>query len=273
MTADQKTSETGRVHRFGPFVLDEARRKLLRDGEPVALSGKAFDVLLALVERRDRVVTRAELLEHVWAGVVVEEANLTQAISVVRKAVGEGYITTVPGRGYRFVAPGDPQPSRARRPRLAVIVAAMAALVIVAWFLGRSMPRATADPASIAVLPFYDREGPATPLGMDITELVIAQLSRDASLRVRSARDVLEFRDPRDDTPAEAGRQLGVARVVSGSITSRGATIRVVAEVVRTSDGATLRSIIVEEPVADVKTLARRIATRVAGETLAPPRR
>jgi DNA-binding winged helix-turn-helix (wHTH) protein/TolB-like protein len=271
LTADQKTSETGRVHRFGPFVLDEARRKLLRDGDPVALSGKAFDVLLALVARRDRVVTRAELLEHVWAGVVVEEANLTQAISVVRKALGDGFITTVPGRGYRFVAPGEAQPARDKRKPFAMI-AAISALVIAAWFLGRSTaPRSTIDPGSIAVLPFYDREGPATSLGMDVTELVIAQLSRDASLRVRSTRDVLEFRDPRDDTPAAAGRQLRVARVLSGSLTSRGATIRVVVEVVRSADGATLASSVFEEPVADEKTLARRIATRVAGETLARP--
>ncbi|HUR82047.1 MAG TPA: winged helix-turn-helix domain-containing protein [Thermoanaerobaculia bacterium] len=256
--------------RFGPFVIDEARRKLLRDGEPVALTGKAFDVLLALVERRDRVVTRAELLEQVWAGVVVEEANLTQAISVVRKALGDGFITTVPGRGYRFVAPIDaPVTAAPRDTRRYALIAAVAALVIAAWLLGRATATTHAG-TSIAVLPFYDRDAAATQLGMDVTELAIAQLSRDSSLKVSSSRDVLEFRDPRDDTPAAAGRQLRVDRVVSGSLTMRGANVRVAVELVRSKDGATLASSVFEEPLGDPSTLARRIAARVvAGVTAA----
>jgi hypothetical protein len=80
----QNAAGTG-VIRFGRFGLDEARRRLTRNGQPVALSGKPFDVLVALVEGRGGVVSRAELLERVWPGVIVEEANLTQAISVLRR--------------------------------------------------------------------------------------------------------------------------------------------------------------------------------------------
>lgn len=97
------------VFEFGDFRVDEAARVLFRRGAPVPLMPKAFDTLLFLVTHADRVVTKAELLDAVWPGAVVEEANLTQNVSVARKALGESprdhrYIVTVPGRGYRFAA-------------------------------------------------------------------------------------------------------------------------------------------------------------------------
>src|SRR4030095_6076964 len=80
-----------------------------RDGEPVPLAPKVLDTLLVLIERRDRAVSKDELLEQVWDGTVVEEGGLTRNISVLRKALGEKpdehtYIVTLPGKGYRFVA-------------------------------------------------------------------------------------------------------------------------------------------------------------------------
>ena len=101
--------ESRSTYQFGPFRLQVDRRRLLRDGEPVALSPKALETLLALVEHRDRVLTKDELLQRIWGDTVVEEGGLTRNISVLRKALGESpddhrYIVTVPGRGYRFVA-------------------------------------------------------------------------------------------------------------------------------------------------------------------------
>ena len=97
------------VYEFGPFRVDTVRRLLLREGETVPLTPKAFEILLALIEGGERVVEKAELMERVWPDSFVEETNLTQNISTVRKALGEQpnqhqYIVTVPGRGYRFVA-------------------------------------------------------------------------------------------------------------------------------------------------------------------------
>ena len=85
-------------------------RLLLGDGTPVPLTSKAFDTLVLLIENRDRVVTKDELLSSVWPDVAVEEGNLTQQIFLLRKALGESaqqprYIVTVPGHGYRFTAP------------------------------------------------------------------------------------------------------------------------------------------------------------------------
>jgi predicted ATPase/DNA-binding winged helix-turn-helix (wHTH) protein len=89
---------------FGRFMIRPAERRLLLDGKPVVLGGRAFDLLLALTERRDRVVSKNELLDVVWAGRVVEENNLQVQISTLRRALGPQAIATVPGRGYQFTA-------------------------------------------------------------------------------------------------------------------------------------------------------------------------
>lgn len=88
----------------GRFELRPAERRLFVDGRPAALGARAFDLLIALVERRDRVVTKNELLDCVWSDVVVEEQNLHVQISHLRKVFGKDVLSTVPGRGYRFTA-------------------------------------------------------------------------------------------------------------------------------------------------------------------------
>src|SRR5215475_5588531 len=97
------------IYEFGPFRLDATEHLLLRDGEAVPLTPKAFDLLLALVERHGHLLEKDELLKKVWPDTFVEEANLSSNISQLRKALGDGenghrYIETVPKRGYRFVA-------------------------------------------------------------------------------------------------------------------------------------------------------------------------
>src|SRR5438309_8550030 len=93
--------------RFGRAEVRPSERQLLVDGRPVGLGARAFDVLLALVERRDRVVAKNELLDSVWPGLVVEENNLQVHISSLRKVLGPQAIATIPGRGYRFTAALD----------------------------------------------------------------------------------------------------------------------------------------------------------------------
>ena len=95
------------IHRFDRFELRPAQRELLVDGQPAALGARAFDLLLALVEHRDRVVSKNELLDLVWPGLVVEENNLQVQVSTLRKVLGPKAIATVPGRGYRFTSGGE----------------------------------------------------------------------------------------------------------------------------------------------------------------------
>jgi predicted ATPase/DNA-binding winged helix-turn-helix (wHTH) protein len=107
---DGDSSLTHGVVSFGPFHLFAAERQLKKGDEPLQLGGRAFDTLIALVERAGEVVTQRELISRVWPDVTVEEANLRIHIANLRKALGDGredarYIVTVPGRGYCFVAP------------------------------------------------------------------------------------------------------------------------------------------------------------------------
>src|ERR1700722_17312618 len=103
------TSLANNLYRFGGFTLDARGRVLTRGEEVVALTPKAFDVLLLLVQNAGRTVTKDELLKAVWRDSFVEESNLTQTIFMVRKALDETadrrYIINVQGQGYRFVVP------------------------------------------------------------------------------------------------------------------------------------------------------------------------
>lgn len=98
---------------FGHFSVRLEQRQVLVNGEPAALGGRAFDVLRALLERRDRVVPKDELMQLAWPGVVVEENNLTVQVAALRKLLGASAITTVAGRGYQFTPavtnPREPQ--------------------------------------------------------------------------------------------------------------------------------------------------------------------
>jgi TolB-like protein/DNA-binding winged helix-turn-helix (wHTH) protein/tetratricopeptide (TPR) repeat protein len=104
------TGATSGNYEFGEFRIDTSRMLLLRrDGDIVSLPPKAFDVLRIMIGSGGRVLTKDELLNEAWHGTIVEEGNLTQAVSLLRKALGESrsdhrYIVTVPGSGYRFVA-------------------------------------------------------------------------------------------------------------------------------------------------------------------------
>ena len=97
------------IYEFGQFRVDARRRLLLRQGHPVRLPAKAFEILLVLLERKGGLVEKDELMRRVWPDAVVEENNLTVNVSALRKSLTESpgehrYVVTVPGRGYQFVA-------------------------------------------------------------------------------------------------------------------------------------------------------------------------
>src|SRR5688500_12055211 len=103
------TRQKNQIYDFGPFNLVPAEKQLVRDGQPVQLTPKAFDLLVVLVENSGHLVEKSELLSRVWPDSFVEEANLSVKMSELRRALGETsnanqYIETVPRRGYRFVA-------------------------------------------------------------------------------------------------------------------------------------------------------------------------
>ena len=132
------------IYQFGAFRLDPAERLLLRDGRAVALTPKAFDLLVYLLERHGRLAEKHTLMAALWPDTVVEEANLAYNVSALRKVLDDSedaasIIQTVPTRGYRFVAPvttssrrqadlaTDPEAARTGLSKKALYDAALAA--------------------------------------------------------------------------------------------------------------------------------------------------
>src|SRR5947207_3324124 len=104
------TKETKHIYQFCGFRLDSVERTLLRNGQPIGLTIKAFDILLVLVRNAGHVMGKDELMNAVWPETAVEESNLSQNIYVLRKTLGQltngqDFIETVPRVGYRFVPP------------------------------------------------------------------------------------------------------------------------------------------------------------------------
>lgn len=104
--------DTNSIISFAEFELDSVHRRLSRDGEPIALHAKAFDLLAFLVAHNGKTVTKDEILDSVWEGQFVEESNLVVQISNLRKALGEAknsprFLVTIPGKGYKFAADTD----------------------------------------------------------------------------------------------------------------------------------------------------------------------
>ena len=168
------------IYEFGAFRLDPDEQLLLRSGQPVPLTPKAFDLLVYLVQRQGKLVQKFALMAALWPDTSVEEANLAFQISSLRKALGEGaegeaLIQTVPTRGYRFVGSFASVPegadatrdgaggpvARRRRTSLLALITAIVLLVSVAaaWLLLRSVRHAEPAPPP-HVVPFAALEGP-----------------------------------------------------------------------------------------------------------------
>ncbi|WP_119717110.1 winged helix-turn-helix domain-containing protein [Cognatilysobacter tabacisoli] len=290
--------------RFDGFRLDPATRQLRTEaGAPVALTAKAFDTLAYLVEHRDRVVSKDELLASVWAGRVVEENNLTQAISALRRAFGTGagehrYIVTVPGRGYRFVAELDPAPldagapvpvagtpaaaSAPRRPRWehalvpGALLFLLALMSIAAWQSqdrGAASPRvvppapaaATGAPAdTLAVLPFRSLSpGPRD----ELLELGLADtlIARISSASTLHVRSLASSQRFAGSRhdPLEAARKLGATYIVEGTTQRNGDAIRVSTRLLDARDGRAVWSGTFDESIGRVFTLQDRIAASI----------
>jgi Tol biopolymer transport system component/DNA-binding winged helix-turn-helix (wHTH) protein len=174
------------LYEFGACTLDMEKRLLTRDGQPVALAPKTFDLLLVLVESGGRALSKAELMQSLWPDTFVEEANLSFQMSTLRKALGENgprWIETVPKHGYRFagtvvgVDQKGPVPIRAAAPKLEryrrVAVAAMIAAVPIALLLlikGRTdRERSTAHtPTPLTAYPGIQAQPSLSPDGSQV---------------------------------------------------------------------------------------------------------
>lgn len=253
------------VYICGPYRIDVKARRIAAGGEPLIVTAKAFDILVTLIRHAGEVVTKDELMNAVWADTAVEENNLTQHISALRKIFGERagenrFIATVPGRGYCFVAPvhedlrGETQEillagstrssvtidlsgfseGRLRTISLnpssifgSALAVAYVLVVCAAVFFSGSGAATAARPESVAILTFRTANASDDSLGAGIRDTLRARLGSVEDVAVRPLSPEIAGNDPVD-----LGRRLHADVVLAGSIQRDQGRVRVAVEIV-----------------------------------------
>lgn len=292
------------IYEFADFRVDAAKRLLKRcDGEAIPLTPKVFDTLLYLVEHRGVVLDKNDLMLAIWPDTVVEENNLNQSISALRRVLGENrgenrYIATVPGRGYRFVAEvkrAAPETIEEResidatsqshqrtdrhKSRFEFILLAgigIVGLSCTVYYLWPTLTAVLTAPTSstplpsaslvrsIAVLPFK-------PLVADHRDESLEMGMADTLIvRLSNLRDVtvqpissVRRFSGLEQDPVRAGRELGVESVLDGQVQRWGDQIRVTARFIAVGDGKQLWADQFDEKFTDVFTVQDLISAKV----------
>ncbi len=204
-------------YEFGDFQVDTNKRLLLRNGDSVALTPKVFDTLLYLLQRQGEVVAKSELMLAIWPDTVVEENNLSQNISNLRRILGEDrganqYIATIPGKGYRFTAAVEAIPKS---------------------------DEGFSEKVTLAVLPFENLS--ADPereyLADGLTEETSAALGQidPEHLSVIGRTSVMAYKRTAK-TLAEIGRELEAAYLIESSLRAEGERLRITCKLIRVRD-------------------------------------
>jgi len=228
------------VYEFGQYRLDPLGRNLQRLGETIALPPKAVEVLLELVKRPGIVGGKQDLMKAVWPDTFVEEANLNQMVFLLRRALGDQCIATVPRRGYRFTAD----------VRMVEIPCRI---------------------ESIAVLPLANLSADAEQeyFADGVTEALITELARVSGLRVVSRTSVMRYRGTKE-TIAQIARALRVQTVVEGSVMRLGDQLRITAQLIHAVTDHHLWAETYDGLISDIlgmqSKVARDVAAMVRGE-------
>jgi TolB-like protein/Flp pilus assembly protein TadD len=235
-------------YEFGPYHLDADGHALFRNGDRVALTPKALDVLIALVTAQGNAVATDDLLRAVWPTTIVEQGSLTSHISQLRKALGEHgaehYIETIPKRGYRFVGPLKS--------------------------VGRLSNEAIAGRMMLVVLPFENLtqgEEKYDYFSDGLTEEMITQLARlsPKQLDVIARTSSMHYKST-VKTVGQIGQELGVSHVLEGSVRRVGNRARISAQLIRVSDECHVWAHSYERSLNDVLALQAEVARAIARE-------
>jgi DNA-binding winged helix-turn-helix (wHTH) protein len=225
------------IYEFSHFRLDVAERHLLRDGALVPLQPKVFDLLQVLVEHHGHLLSKEELLAELWRDTTVEETNLSNNISTLRRVLGDHdqqFIETQPKRGYRFVAP---------------VFAAIGSLAV------------------LPIKPLQPNEDDAY-LGLGIADVVITRLSATGKLAVRPTSAIRKYAAD-DCDPVAVGRALQVDDVLESSFWRAKEKVRVTTRLLCVATEAPLWSFQCEELFTDEFAAQNRIAERITEALLA----
>jgi transcriptional activator of cad operon len=263
----------------GDWRIDPQLGQMTRGTDHVRLDARALRLLMYLANRAGETVSIEELLDQVWSGVVVTQDSVYQAVTALRRLLGDDarqpkYIVTVPRLGYRLIAPvraADDEPALrvpatepVPRRRIAIWVAAALALLGLGAFLWHASSSPSAQ--SVAVLPFLD----LTSQAMDeeyfadgMTEALIDRLSGEPGFKVPSA-GASYFYKNKAVPPAQIARELRVSYLLEGSLRESGETLRITARLTRAGDSFVVWTQTYERPKADRAGIQDEIAEEVA---------
>ena len=249
-------------YQFEDFVLDPNRRELARGAVPITMGPQVFDLLLHLVQNREHVVSKDDLIEVVWGGRIVSESTVTSHINAVRKAIGDTgeeqrLLRTIARKGYRFVGEvrepdGLDGPDSPKVQQSAALSAAPAL----------TLP----DRPSIAVLPFLNLSGdPTQDYFVDgVVEDIIAAMSRMSGIFVIARNSSFTYKGRAGDVK-QVGRELGVRYVVEGSLRKAANRVRITGQLVDATTGANLWSERFEGAIDDIFDLQDQMTANVVG--------
>jgi len=278
-----------REYRFGDFVVDLKGWQLVHSGQAVHLEPTVLKLLVFLIENRDRLVVKRELLDKVWGKTIVSESALTKAIARLRKALGDDpsrpqYIETVHALGYRFVAKVQdiesvlekkPFPVTARRGAFAAMFFAAAAVIVV-WLLGSELSDLWTRIAgteelqqitSLAVLPLDNLSGdPEQDYFVEgLHEALITDLSKISGLRVISRQSTMRYKTSNKLAP-EIAQELNVDVLVEGSVLQVGERVRVSAQLIHGHTDEHMWAETYDRDLRDVFVLLSEVARTISGE-------
>jgi len=263
--------------RIGDWIVDPAAGLLTRGEEAVRVDARTLRLLLELATHPGQTVSLDQLLDRVWAGVIVTPDSVYQAVASLRRLLGDDpkrprYIATVPRLGYRLVTSVGPleEPRagawRASRPAprwvgvfIGVTGAATVGIVVAIQLFVHAAAR-----TPVAVMPFLDLTDSMGNIEIsdDLTEGVIDRLARNPRLKTPGFRDAILLRGKRL-TPRQAARQLGVDYVVDGSLHSSPKGFRVNARLVRADNGFVVWTQAFEGPAGDTPRYEDAIAAGI----------
>jgi TolB-like protein/DNA-binding winged helix-turn-helix (wHTH) protein len=293
--------------RFGDFELDVAAYQLRRKGHPVKIGRQPMDLLILLVEHPGQLVPRAAIVERLWGqNVFVDvEVGVNTAISKIRQALRDSpeapaFVETVPGKGYRFIAPLEvskptaleaaavapppaaqpappapaakpappeppAQPAGPVRYRLALAFAALALVAVAAW-VWRGTTSAVSS-VTLAVLPFENLSGDPNReyLAEGLAEETIVSLGQmdPERMRVVGRTSIMAYKGTTKSLAA-IGRELGTDYLVEGSIRSEGAQLRVTSKLIRVRDQIQVWSQSYDRQPASMLGVQRELSTAIA---------
>jgi TolB-like protein len=246
---------------FGDYALDPDRRELTRHAEAVAIGPKVFDLLLYLVQNREHVVSKDDLLDAVWAGRIISESTLTSHINAVRKAIGDSgeeqrLVRTLARKGFRFV--GDVKETQDGLAPPGVSAAKLEEASAPAL----SLP----DGPSIAALPFQNWSGDAEQeyFADGVVEDIITALSRVHWLFVIARNSSFTYKGRAVDVK-QVGRELGVRYVMEGSVRKAANRVRITGQLIDATTGGHLWADHFEGSLDDIFELQDQVAERVVG--------